>query len=320
MTAWPPSSLVLTAGSGTRLRPLTYVRAKAAVPVAGTPIVMWILRKLGEAGVRDAVLNLHHRPETIAGAVGEGLDVGVSVRYSWEQPVLGSAGGPRHALPLMGTDPFLLINGDTWPTVDLRALWDHHHAHGALVTMTLVPNPAPERFGGVLVDADGWVTGFSRRGDPRHSYHFMFAQVASHAVFAALPDGQAAESVGGIYPGLIASNPHAVRGFLCDVPFVEIGTTADYLHANAAIAEREHVDPYVPGRGASIARSARVTRSILWDDVIVEEDASVDECILADGVRVPSGARWTRVAVVRAEGRSPQGQERLEHDNLLAPI
>jgi NDP-sugar pyrophosphorylase family protein len=95
--AWPPSALVLTAGSGTRLQPLTYVRAKPAVPVAGTPLVVWILRRLVEAGVRNAVLNLHHRPETIAGVVGEGRDLGLSVRYSWEQPILGSAGGPRRS-------------------------------------------------------------------------------------------------------------------------------------------------------------------------------------------------------------------------------
>ena len=101
MSAWPPSALVLTAGSGTRLQPLTYARAKPAVPVAGTPLVARILRKLSAAGVRDVVLNLHHRPETMAAAVGEGRDLGVAVRYSWEHPILGSAGGPRRALPLL---------------------------------------------------------------------------------------------------------------------------------------------------------------------------------------------------------------------------
>jgi NDP-sugar pyrophosphorylase family protein len=317
---WPASTLVLTAGSGTRLQPLTYVRAKPAVPVAGKPLVEWILGRLAGVGIRDVVLNLHHLPETIARVVGDGRQFDLSVRYSWEDPILGSGGGPRRALPLLGTDPFLLVNGDTWPTVDLRALWEHHRARGALVTMTLVPNPAPERFGGVLVDEDGWVTGFTRRGDPRHSFHFMFAQVVAHEVFAAIPDGQPAESVGGIYPGLIASNPRAVSGFLCDVPFVEIGTPADYLRANAIVAREEGLDPYTPGKGASIAATARVTRSILWDDVVVEEDAVVDECILADGVRVPRGTYWHRSAIVRAHGRLQQGPERLEGENLIAPV
>jgi NDP-sugar pyrophosphorylase family protein len=318
--AWPPSALVLTAGSGTRLQPLTYVRAKPAVPVAGTPLVVWILRRLVEAGVRNAVLNLHHRPETIAGVVGEGRDLGLSVRYSWEQPILGSAGGPRRALPLLESDPFLLINGDTWPTVDLRALWEHHRAHAALVTMTLVANPAPERFGGVLVDEHGWVTGFTRRGDPRHSYHFMFAQVVARSVFASLPDGEPAESVGVVYPHLIRENPRAVRGFICDAPFIEIGTPADYLRVEALVAEREGLLPWRAGRRVSVASSARVTRSILWDDVVVEADATVEDCVLADGVRVPRGTRLAQSAVVRADGRRPQGPERLEGELLIAPI
>ena len=87
-------ALVLTAGLGTRLRPLTQVRAKPAIPVAGEPMVRRIVRWLA-GGVTDVVLNLHHLPETLAAAVGDGSDLGVRARYSWEQPeVLGSAGGP----------------------------------------------------------------------------------------------------------------------------------------------------------------------------------------------------------------------------------
>jgi mannose-1-phosphate guanylyltransferase len=183
-----------------------------------------------------------------------------------------------------------------------------------------VPNPAPARFGGALLDAEGWVTGFCRRGDPRPSYHFMFAQVVAHQVFAGLPDGVPAESVLAVYPALIAEQPRAVRGFVCDAPFVEIGTPADYLIANAAIAAEEGVDPYAPGRRCTIAASAQVTRSILWDDVTVDEGAVVDECILGDGVTVPRDARWSRLAVVRAHGRSPQAPERLDGDLLLSPI
>src|SRR5262249_26325952 len=107
-------ALVLTAGAATRLRPLSYVRAKAALPVAGKPLVRRILRQLAAAGVRDAVLNLHHLAHTITSVVGDGADLGMRVRYSWESPgVLGTAGGPRHALPLIDAPTFLVVNGDT---------------------------------------------------------------------------------------------------------------------------------------------------------------------------------------------------------------
>src|SRR5512147_2300207 len=118
--------LVLTAGLGTRLRPLSRVRAKPAIPVAGEPLVRRILRSLAAAGITRAVLNLHHLPETITAAVGDGTDLGIPVRYSWENPVLGSAGGPRRALPLLDTDRFLIINGDTLTDLDLEGLVLEH--------------------------------------------------------------------------------------------------------------------------------------------------------------------------------------------------
>ena len=99
MTATLPPALVLAAGLGTRLRPLTFCRAKAAVPVAGVPLICRHLTRLAARGVRDVVVNLHHRPNTITGVVGDGAALGCRVRYSWERVLLGSAGGPRRAPP-----------------------------------------------------------------------------------------------------------------------------------------------------------------------------------------------------------------------------
>src|SRR3954463_1899364 len=134
-------ALVLTAGLGTRLQPLTLARAKAAAPVDGDPLARRTIRWLVAQGIDDLVLNLHHKPETITAAVGDGSDLGVRVRYSWESPVLGSAGGPRHALPLLldGIDAaaprtFVLVNGDTLTDVDLPAMIAAHRRTGALVT------------------------------------------------------------------------------------------------------------------------------------------------------------------------------------------
>ena len=128
-------ALVLTAGVATRLRPLSLVRAKAALPVAGQPIITRILRQLRAAGVTDAVLNLHHLPHTLTRIVGDGSDLDMRVRYSWEMPVLGSAGGPRQALPLLGASTFLIANGDTLTDVDMPALVAAHRHSGALVTI-----------------------------------------------------------------------------------------------------------------------------------------------------------------------------------------
>ena len=134
MLETPSQALVLTAGLGTRLRPLTYVRAKPAIPVAGEPLIRRIIAWLAGRGIRDLVLNLHHLPETLTAVVGDGADLDARVRYSWEQPVvLGSAGGPHLALPLIAAYTFFIVNGDTITDVDPRSVFRSHAASGARV-------------------------------------------------------------------------------------------------------------------------------------------------------------------------------------------
>jgi mannose-1-phosphate guanylyltransferase len=296
-------ALLLTAGLGTRLRPLTDVRAKPAIPVAGEPIIRRIIAWLVSQGVRDLVLNLHHRPETLTARVGDGGDLGARVRYSWEQPrVLGSAGGPRLARPIVAADTFFLVNGDTLTDVDLGQLARAHAASGALVTMALVPNREFMRYGGVLLDGEGRVTGFARRGPTSEgSGHFIGVQIVSGAVFDAVEAGEAASSVGGIYDALIAAQFGAVRGCLVEAEFWDVGTVEDYWRTSQAFAARgvpesssENALPHADG-------PARVTRSILWDDVVVEAGAIVDECIVTDGVHIRAGETYRRAVLVRDE-------------------
>ena len=316
----PDRALVLTAGVGARLRPLSYIRAKAAVPIAGDALIRRILRWLAGSGIRDLVLNLHHRPETIARVVGDGADLGVRVRYSWEQPLLGSAGGPRRALPLLAANRFFIINGDTLTDVDLHAIAAAHDHAGARVTMALIENPAPDRFGGVRVDHDGRVTGFSRPGDSVRAFHFVGVQVVEADVFHVVPDGEPAESVNGIYRPLVASADRPVHGFICDATFRDVGTPADYLATCLAIARAEGSDDLAFPPSARIHPTARLTRTAVWDDVEVGPGAELTDCVVADGARIPGGASFTRQAIVPAGGRTPATGEHLAGELLVAPL
>jgi NDP-sugar pyrophosphorylase family protein len=311
-------ALVLTAGLGTRLRPLTCLRAKAAVPVNGEPIVRRILDWLVGQGIADLVLNLHHRPETIAARVGDGSAVGARVRYSWEQPVLGSAGGPRHALDLL-SDPFLLVNGDTLTGVNLDDLSAAHARSGAAVTMALIRNPRPDKYGGVRVSDDGWVTGFTRPDPSIESFHFVGVQVAAARVFADLADGVPAESVGSLYPKLIQSNPRSIRAYVSNAAFQDIGTADDYLRTSLALAAVEG-DRLAGGTGVRISESARLERTAVWDDVSIGEGATLVECVVADGARVPARARHERCAIVPAGACDPRAHEHIEGDLLISPF
>ena len=291
-------ALILTAGLGTRLQPLSFVRAKGALPIGGEPLVRRILRWLGDAGVRDAVLNLHHLPHTLTGAIGDGSDIGMRVRYSWEVPVLGSAGGPRRALPLLkdgATDrPFLVVNGDTLTNVDIGAVVADHRASGALVTMAVLPNVDPQKYGGVTADAEGRFTGFVPRGASEGSFHFIGVQVVEPRAFASVSANTPSE-VRQLYTALVAQEPGSIRLFHSDAEFMDIGTPADYLNTALIIAERERVP--LSGAGSRIHVSARVERSVLWDDVLVEDGAMLKECVVADGVVVPADTSWHGVTL-----------------------
>jgi mannose-1-phosphate guanylyltransferase / phosphomannomutase len=295
-------ALVLAAGLGTRLHPLTLARAKAAAAVDGEPLVRRTIRWLVSQGFADLVVNLHHQPETITAAVGDGSDLGARVRYSWESPVLGSAGGPRHALPLLVSGAgrtAVIVNGDTLTNVDLDAMIDQHRRTGAMVTMALIRNPRPDKYGGVVLDDDRNVAGFVRRGSATPNFHFIGPQIVEADAFMSLEDGVPAESVLGVYPQLMAARRGSVMGFVSDATFHDIGTPADLLQTSLDLAAADG-RPGMPrhGRDVQIDPSARVERSVLWDRVRVGAGAALTECVVGDNVSIPAGARYTRCAIV----------------------
>ncbi|MXZ73467.1 MAG: NTP transferase domain-containing protein [Acidobacteria bacterium] len=307
-----PPALVLTAGLGTRLQPLTSVRAKPAAPVAGRAIVLRILDGLARAGVTDAVLNLHHRPETITGAVGCGEASGIRVRYSWEPRILGSAGGPRQALPLLGPR-LLIVNGDTLADLAAEALAGLVAAHarsGAAVTLAVMPHPDPARYGGVVSDHDGRALAFSRAGGPP-SDHFIGVQVAEASVFADLPAGVPAATIGEVYDRMLLNGggrpTGAIRTHRVEGRFFDVGTPADYLAASLALALALD-EPAVAGAGSVVDSSASLTRCAIWDRVTIGPGCRLHECIVADDVSLPDGANLARRVMVtsaaaRASGR-----------------
>jgi NDP-sugar pyrophosphorylase family protein len=284
-------ALVLSAGLGIRLRPLTLVRAKPAVPVAGIPLIRRILQWAATCGVAEAVVNLHHLPSTITRVVGDGADMGLHVRYSWEQPrVLGSAGGPRLALPLIDARTFLIVNGDTLAHVDIDGLMRLHHATGALVTLALTANREFLRYGGLLVDDKSRVAGRVRPGPlAAGSLHFVGVQIVEARAFDGLRAGEVADSIGGLYDRLMTEQPGSVAGFLSNPTFFDIGTVSDYLATSAALGGNG--EPLF-GSAPRIDPTARILRSILWEHIHIGANASIEDCIVTDGVRIPPGSTY----------------------------
>jgi mannose-1-phosphate guanylyltransferase len=280
----PTTALVLAAGLGARLRPLTASRAKPSLPVAGLSLIARLVTMLSGHEVSDVMVNLHYRPETITAILGDGASFGVAVRYSWEKPLLGSAGGPRRAFALGASDRLWLVNGDTLCDVPLRPIADAHGQSDALVTMVVIPNPDPTRYGGVLVDED-IVTEFTPRG-AGPSWHFVGLQVAERDAFDGLADGMPGDSVASLYPALIARRRGSVRAFRTEARFHDIGTPLDYLAACLDLAGGDPALLVAPD--ARIHAGARLDRTVVWEDVEIGAGARLREAIVMNGARVPA--------------------------------
>src|SRR5918995_6411237 len=163
-------AMILAAGLGTRLRPLTYVMPKPVAPVLNVPIVSRIAELLADHGFSDVVTNLSYLPEQIREVLGDGSDFGLRITYSEEAEPLGTAGGVGKVRDFLSeTDSFLIISGDGLTDIDLSAMREAHEANvekGAIATLATKRVEDTSQFGVAITDADGRIQGFQEKPDP----------------------------------------------------------------------------------------------------------------------------------------------------------
>jgi len=157
-------AMILAAGLGTRLRPLTDAVPKPLLPIAGRPLIVWNLLLLRQHGITEAIINLHHLGQLIEKEVGDGSRFGMRLAYSREPVILGTGGGIKQAEAFFGGDPFLVLNGDTLIELDLGDVVGFHARRGALATMVVREDPEVDRWGVVEVDDQQRVFSINGRG------------------------------------------------------------------------------------------------------------------------------------------------------------
>ena len=133
-------AMILAAGLGNRMRPLTLYKPKPLLEVGGKPLIVWHIKKLKEIGVTEIVINSAWLADVLIGALGDGSQFGVLIRWTCEDEGLETAGGIINALPLLGTEPFILVNGDVWTTFDFSSLLNVN-LENDLAHLVLVSNP-----------------------------------------------------------------------------------------------------------------------------------------------------------------------------------
>jgi len=321
--------MILCAGLGTRLRPLTDLVPKPAVPVAGLPLVHWSLALLAGAGIRRAAVNVHHLPDRMAeAAVAAGRALGVEVAVSREPVIAGTGGALREARALLeGASEIVVVNGDVLFDVDVGAALAAHRAaagEGALATMLLLPMPPGARFATVDVDAGGAVRRIAGHGAPAEvaltPWHFSGVHVLSPGLLGRVPAEPFACDVNRhVYPPLFEAG--AVRGRVVAGYWNDLGTPARYLEATAdllagrvPLARFRGVDPWpgcelAPGAEPSAricaAHGTRIDPAArLHGPVIVAAGAEIGcgaevgpAAVIGPGARVGAGACVRRAIV-----------------------
>jgi mannose-1-phosphate guanylyltransferase/mannose-1-phosphate guanylyltransferase/phosphomannomutase len=157
--------MILAAGLGTRLRPITYSRPKPMVPVLNRPVMEHIVRLLARHGFTEVIANLHWFPERIKGHFGDGSEFGIELSYSEEEQLLGTSGGVRRAADFLG-ESFLVISGDALTDIDLAAMREFHESHDGIASLATRRVEDTSQFGVVITGPDGRVQGFQEKPDP----------------------------------------------------------------------------------------------------------------------------------------------------------
>lgn len=299
-------AMILAAGFGTRLWPLTIGRTKPAIPFLNRPLIAYTLDYLRSSGITDVIINLHHEPASVREQIGDGSQYGLRISYSIEEPViLGTSGALDNVRDLLSDGPFVVINGKIITDIDLKAAIKAHIERGAMATMVLLPNPHHERFSEVEITSDGRLSRFAGFPDPKLAgtrpapLMFTGIQVLDPLIFKYIPRGVFSDSVRDVYPAAMAAG-EVISGYVASGEWYELSTLERYLTVSLKFMEQGGQN-WIAGEGCRIDPAARIARSVLWQRIEVGRGADLRECLVGDDVRIPPDARFQRVVIVRAD-------------------
>jgi NDP-sugar pyrophosphorylase family protein len=338
-------AMILAAGDGTRLWPLTLDRAKPALPFMGRPLVGYVAEYLARFGCGEIIVNLHHRPESVRAALGDGRDFGVQLSYIEEPVILGTSGAIDNARTYLDRDTFIVVNGKIATDIDLRDALETHRRERALATLVLRRNVERERYSTVEVE-DNLVKSFggypdaasdnvrsgaraSEQGtaiDIDNDAPLMFTgiQILEPRIFDYIPRGVFSHSVTDVYIPAIARGER-IAAHVGGGMWYELSTIQRYRDISLALMRLEGRDVQL-GRGSVIEPGADVREAILWEDARVEAGARVRRAILGAGVQIGRGeliedAAVVRAALVEREERPAKALEgEVRGENFVVPL
>jgi mannose-1-phosphate guanylyltransferase len=320
-------AMILAAGLGTRLRPITYAMPKPMVPVVNRPVMEHTLRLLARHGFRETIANLHWFPETIEGRFGDGSEFGLELSYSHEERLLGTAGGVRNAADFLG-DSFLVVAGDALTDIDFGAMRDFHESHDGVATVATKRVPDTDQYGVVIAGDDGRIQGFQEKPNPAEALSdlantciYMFRS----QVFDFFPEPGTSKAAGpddpsgfvdwamDVFPALLDGDvpffSHEIDAYWNDIGNLEelrqgnldalLGAVAvepgapevaEGVRSASPLGDAEVGAPTLVGEGVEIGAGVRIDGpAIIGDGCRIGAGAQLAGSILLDGAEVPAG-------------------------------
>ncbi len=283
-------AMILAAGLGMRLRPLSANRPKPLLPIGNKPVLNRTIQYLKSFGVNDIVVNAHHRQEQIIRHLDGGRFHGIDIEVRVEKEILGTGGGLKNTEDFWGDEPFILINGDILTDIDLARAYKIHKKNRGLATLILHDHKS---FNKIQVDEQLSITEIPHETRP-NGLAFTGIHIIEPEILAYIQKGVFSDIID-CYRRLIRAGKQ-IRAHISEGRYWrDIGTVESYVLANKDASNR---DPFllgagcrihesvkfgewaIIGSGADIQKRAEISRSILWDDVKVRSGTRIIDSIV----------------------------------------
>jgi NDP-sugar pyrophosphorylase family protein len=314
----PPKAMIMAAGLGTRLAPLTDRTAKPMAPIVNRPVMEHILRLLTRHGVTDVCVILHHYADDIRGYFGDGSAFGLQLTYRFEDRLLGTAGGTGNFRDLLGNGPFVVVSGDALTDVDISGLVAAHRAAGSIATLAVKEVDDPSHYGVVVHDKHGRVTGFQEKPSKKEALSRLCncgIYVFEPRIFELIPPGAFVDYAKDVFPRLLAEGEpfHVWR---LATYWNDVGSIRQYRRGNFD-ALRGRVAVSLPGRelhlgvwvgdGTEVAPDATIVPPVLIGDRcrleplvrLVGPLIIGDDCTIGHGAALDGVIHWNGIATGR---------------------
>jgi NDP-sugar pyrophosphorylase family protein len=301
-------AMILAAGLGTRLRPLTLETAKPAIPFMGKPIIVHVIENLLKIGVQDFRINLHHLPHTIKTIFEKTPYDAFRVSFSMEEKILGTAGGLKANESFFDEDTFVMANGDILIDLDLDEALTFHRRSGGMATLILYPQPEPGKFPSIKINSQGRIVQFKHihiADDAGYEdYLFTGIHILEREIFDFIPAGCSYEINDQAYLQAIKAGK-TLYGFPAKGYWNDLGEPDRYLNSHEQFTAKfsdlrriqlgvdtkvdssSRLSPFVfCGSGCVLGPETVVKNSVLWDNVTLEQGASVMHCIVGSDVTI----------------------------------